>query len=92
MEASVVEAKQNEAVLHVDDEDISVMYILQHELLANKKVEFAGFALKHPLIGQYDLRVVTESGNPLDAIIESTEAAREYVASLTKAMQSKLKG
>jgi DNA-directed RNA polymerase subunit L len=60
------------------------MYILQHELLQNKKVEFAGIALKHPLTREYEMRIVTESGNPLDALVESTKAAREYVESLAQ--------
>ena len=92
MEATIVDFKDNEVDLNVKEEDIAIMYILQHELLSNKKVDFAGVALKHPLTKEYAVRIVTESGNPLDALVESTKAAREYVESLTELVKSKVKG
>ncbi|MFY3740599.1 MAG: DNA-directed RNA polymerase subunit L [Candidatus Nitrosomirales archaeon] len=92
MEASVVDFKDNEVNLSVKEEDIAIMYIVQHELLSNKKVDFAGVALKHPLTGEYDVRIVTESGNPLDALVESTKSAREYIESLSQLVKSKVKG
>jgi len=92
MEASVVDFKNNEVDLIVKEEDIAIMYIIQHELLSNKKVDFAGVALKHPLTGEYEVRIVTESGNPLDALVESTKTAREYIESLSDLVKSKVKG
>jgi DNA-directed RNA polymerase subunit L len=91
MEALIVDFKDNEVDLKIKEEDISVMYILQHELLQNKKVEFAGVVMRHPLTKECEMRVVTESGNPLDAIVDSTKAAREYVESLTQLFK-KVKG
>jgi len=84
MEATVEDFNDNEVDIKVKEEDVSIMYILQHELLQNKKVEFAGIALKHPLTREYDMRIVTESGNPLDALVESTKAAREYIETLAQ--------
>ena len=92
MEASVVDFRDNEVDLIVKEEDIAIMYIIQHELLSNKKVDFAGVALKHPLTGEYDVRIVTESGNPLDALVESTKTAREYIETLSELVKSKVKG
>jgi DNA-directed RNA polymerase subunit L len=92
MEAVIVDFKDNAVHLNVKEEDIAIMYILQHELLSNKKVDFAGVALKHPLTQEYEVRIVTESGNPLDALVESTKTAREYVESLTELVKSKVKG
>jgi len=92
MEATIVDFKDNEVHLNVKEEDIAIMYILQHELLSNKKIDFAGIALKHPLTKEYDVRIVTDSGNPLDALVESTKTAREYVESLTELVKSKVKG
>jgi len=92
MEASVVDFRDNEVDLSVKEEDIAIMYIVQHELLSNKKVDFAGVALKHPLTGEYDVRIVTESGNPLDALVESTKTAREYIETLSELVKSKVKG
>jgi DNA-directed RNA polymerase subunit L len=84
MEAVVTDFTDNSVEIRVKEEDVSILYILQHELLKNKKIEFAGVALKHPLIREYSMRVVTDSGNPFDAIVESAETAREYVDSLAE--------
>lgn len=92
MEATVVDFKENEIDLNVKEEDISIMYILQHELLLNKKVSFAGIALKHPLTKEYEVGIVTESGNPLDALVECTKAAHDYIESLSDLVKSKVKG
>ncbi len=91
MEATIVDFKDDEVDLNVKEEDIAIMYVLQHELLSNKKVDIAGVALKHPLTGEYELRIVTERGNPFDALVESTIAAREYIESLTELVKSKVK-
>lgn len=91
MEATVTDFKDHEVDIKVTDEDISIMYILQYELLQNKKVEFAGVVMKHPLTKEYEMRIVTESGNPLDALAESIKAATEYIESLTQLFK-KVKG
>ena len=57
MHAEVLIAKDEELELKLQDEDISVMYIIQHELLKEKSVEFAGMILKHPLTREYFVRV-----------------------------------
>ncbi|MEM2760936.1 MAG: RpoL/Rpb11 RNA polymerase subunit family protein [Nitrososphaerales archaeon] len=91
MEAVLIDFKDNEADIKIKEEDVSIMYILQHELLQNKKVEFAGVAMKHPLTKEYEMRVVTESGNPLDVLLEAVKTACEYVEDLTQ-MFKKVKG
>lgn len=60
MHAEVLSIKDNELELKLEDEDISVMYIIQHELLKEKSVEFAGVILKHPLTREYFVRVTTK--------------------------------
>ncbi|MBI5133138.1 MAG: hypothetical protein HZA83_00340 [Thaumarchaeota archaeon] len=91
MEATVTDFKDHGVDIKVTEEDISIMYILQYELLQNKKVEFAGVVMKHPLTKEYEMRIVTESGNPLDALAESIKAATEYIESLTQLFK-KVKG
>lgn len=91
MEATVTDFKDHGVDIKVTEEDISIMYILQYELLQNKKVEFAGVVMKHPLTKEYEMRIVTESGNPLDALVESIKAATEYIESLTQLFK-KVKG
>ena len=48
MQAELENYKSNEINLNVS-EDISILYIVQHELLNEKEVEFAGVVLKHQL-------------------------------------------
>ena len=91
MEATVTDFKDHGVDIKITEEDISIMYILQYELLQNKKVEFAGVVMKHPLTKEYEMRIVTESGNPLDALVESIKAATEHIESLTQLFK-KVKG
>ena len=60
MLAEVIENNTNTLELKLRDEDISVMLIIQHELLSRKDIDFAGVILKHPLIRDYIMRVVTK--------------------------------
>jgi DNA-directed RNA polymerase subunit L len=92
MQTTIVDFRDNEVYLNVKEEDVSILYILQHELLSNKKVEFAGVMLKHPLTKEYEMRVVTESGSPFDALTEAVKSAGEYVETLTSMLKSKMKG
>ena len=48
--------------LKIKEEDISVMYIIQHEILKDKNTEFAGVVLKHALIRDYVMRIISKSG------------------------------
>ena len=79
MDATVIDFADNVVELKIKEEDISIMYVLQYELLQNKKIEFAGVALKHLLTKDYEFRIVTESGNPLDALLQSTKTAVEHI-------------
>ena len=46
MLAEIIDIKDNEIELKLQEEDISIMYIIQHELLKEKNVQFAGVMLK----------------------------------------------
>ncbi|GIU72601.1 MAG: hypothetical protein KatS3mg003_2080 [Candidatus Nitrosocaldaceae archaeon] len=74
MEISIISIKDEEMELSIKDEDISILYILQHELLRDDEVKFAGFALKHPLTQEYTFRIV----------------ARDPIASLEKAINTSI--
>ena len=43
MLAEIIDIKDNELELKLQEEDISVMYIIQHELLKERHVEFKYF-------------------------------------------------
>ena len=91
MRAEVLSAKENELELKLQDEDISVMYIIQHELLKEKSVEFAGVILKHPLTREYFIRVVTRKRDPFEVIQEASAKASEVMKELSVAIRPTLR-
>ncbi|HEY7572170.1 MAG TPA: RpoL/Rpb11 RNA polymerase subunit family protein [Nitrososphaeraceae archaeon] len=84
MLAEIIQLRENELELKIEEEDISVMYIIQHELLKQTAVEFAGVMLKHPLIKDYMMRLLTNKKDPVEALSEATTIASEYVRKLAK--------
>lgn len=91
MRAEVLSAKENELELKLQDEDISVMYIIQHELLKEKSVDFAGVILKHPLTREYFIRVVTRKRDPFEVIQEASAKASEVMKELSGAIKPTLR-
>jgi DNA-directed RNA polymerase subunit L len=91
MRAEVLSAKENELELKLQDEDISVMYIIQHELLKEKGVDFAGVILKHPLTREYFIRVVTRKRDPFEVIQEASAKASEVMKELSGAIRPTLR-
>lgn len=91
MRAEVLSAKENELELKLQDEDISVMYIIQHELLKEKSVDFAGVILKHPLTREYFIRVVTRKRDPFEVIQEASAKATEVMKELSGAIRPTLR-
>ena len=91
MRAEVLSAKENELELKLQDEDISVLYIIQHELLKEKSVDFAGVILKHPLTREYFIRVVTRKRDPFEVIQEASAKASEVMKELSGAIRPTLR-
>jgi DNA-directed RNA polymerase subunit L len=90
MLAEITDIKDNKIELKLQEEDISVMYIVQHELLKQRDVEFAGVMLKHPLIKDYILRVLTKKTDPIEAVRDASLSASEYVEELASTLKSNL--
>ena len=91
MLAEVIDFKDNEVELKLQEEDISIMYIIQHELLKEKSIEFAGVTLKHPLIKEYVVRIITKKKDPIEAIREASVSASEHIKELTSTLKTALK-
>lgn len=87
----MLSAKENELELKLQDEDISVMYIIQHELLKEKNVDFAGVILKHPLTREYFIRVVTRKRDPFEVIQEASAKASDVMKELSGAIRPTLR-
>ena len=91
MLAEVLDLKDDQAELKIQEEDISVMYIVQHELLNNKNIEFAGVVLKHPLLRDYILRIAARKKAPIETIYDATANAAEIVKEISSTIKAALK-
>jgi DNA-directed RNA polymerase subunit L len=91
MLAEIIDIKDNQLELKLQEEDISIMYIIQHELLKEKSIEFAGVTLKHPLIKEYVVRIITKKKDPIEAIREASVSASEHIKELTSTLKTALK-
>lgn len=92
MDAVVTKSSPKEVYLTITKSDIGTLYIVQHELLKESSIEFAGVIMKHPLTREYWMRVNTSKGSPLKEIEKATKAAIEYANELKKLVNSKIKG
>jgi DNA-directed RNA polymerase subunit L len=92
MNAQIVKSSSKETNLSIRGSDIGTLYIIQHELLKDQQVEFAGVILRHPLTNEYWMRVNSSKGNPIKEIEKATEAAIEFAEDLKQLIHSKIKG
>ena len=90
MNVELINSKSNEASISIKDGDIGTLYIIQHELLKNKEIDFAGVIMKHPLTNEIWMRVSSKK-NPLSQISSSTDSAITVVGNLKKLVSSQIK-
>ncbi len=91
MSIQITESSSKEINLSIKESDIGTLYIIQHELLKNTGIDFAGLILKHPLTDEYWMRVSSSSDNPLKEIIKAIDSAIKSVEELKKLFNSKIK-
>ncbi len=91
MLVQVADVKDNEIELKVSEEDISVLYVVQHELLKEKSVDFAGVVQRHPLAKEFQIRVSTKRKDPMEVIQDASASAVEYSKDLVSMIKSALK-
>lgn len=83
MHAEVTHAKDKELEFRILEMDISVLYIIQHEIQKNNDVKFAGVILKHPLIREYMLKILTTKNDPQKSLLDSVDLAVQYTNDLS---------
>lgn len=83
MHAEITHAKDKELELRIRDIDISILYIIQYELQKSIDMKFAGVILKHPLVREYMLKILTTKNEPQKELVESVESAIKYTNDLT---------
>ena len=57
MNIELVDSNSTEANVSIKDGDIGILYLIQHELLKNKDIDFAGVIMKHPSTNEIWMRV-----------------------------------
>lgn len=77
--------------LKIREEDISILYIVQHELLKNKNIEFAGVVLKHLLIKDYILRIISKGASAMDTLHKSVESSTKEVENIEQMLNAEFK-
>jgi DNA-directed RNA polymerase subunit L len=91
MQAEISDVKDTEIELKIREEDISILYVIQHELLKEKSVDFAGVIQKHPLTKEYQMRVATKRKDPMEVVQDASASAQEYSKELFSMVKSALK-
>ncbi len=90
MNAQVLSSSKQEINLSVKESDIATLYIIQHELLKDSNVDFAGVIVKHPLTNECWIRINSKS-NPIQDLKKATDSAIKIADDVTKLFNSKIK-
>ena len=90
MNVELINSNSNEANVSVRDGDIGTLYIIQHELLKNKEIDFAGVIMKHPSTNEIWMRVNSKN-NALSQISTSNDSSISSVNDLKKLISSEIK-
>lgn len=89
MDAQVISSEPKEISLSVTETDIGILYIIQHELLQDPNIDFAGVIVKHPLTNECWMRVNSKS-KPLGEIQKATDAAIKMADEFRQLFNSKI--
>jgi len=91
MQAQVIHSSSKEVSLSIKESDVATLYIIQHELLKDSAIDFAGVIIKHPLTNECWMRVNTSKSSPLKEITKASESAIKISENLKKLFNSKIK-
>ncbi len=90
MNAQVISLEPKEISFSIAEADIGILYIVQHELLKQSNVNFAGVIVKHPLTNECWMKI-NSSTKPLNEIKKATDTSIKIAGDLKKLFYSKIK-
>ena len=90
MNAQVISSEPKEISISITETDIGILYIIQHELLKESNVDFAGVIVKHPLTNECWMRI-NSSTKPLGEIKKATDSAIKMAEEFKQLFNSKIK-
>ncbi len=85
-------SSEKEVNLSIKKSDVGTLYIIQHELLQDSGVDFAGVIVKHPLTNECWMKVRSSKTDPIDKIRKAADTAISTTDDLKKLFSSKIKG
>jgi len=91
MQAEVISSSSKQVEFSITESDIATLYIIQHELLKDSAIDFAGVIVKHPLTNECWMRVNTSKSSPLKEITKASDSAIKISEDLKKLFNSKIK-
>jgi len=90
MDAQVITLEPKEFSLSIKEADIGILYIIQHELLKESKIDFAGVIVKHPLTNEIHMKI-NSSAKPLGEMKKAIDSAIKMAEEFKKLFNSKIK-
>ena len=90
MEAQVLTLQPKEVSISISDADIGILYIIQHELLKESKIDFAGVIVKHPLTNEIHMKINSNT-KPLGEMKKAIDSAIKMAEEFKKLFNSKIK-
>jgi DNA-directed RNA polymerase subunit L len=92
MKVKVLKKSGNELKIEIEGSSHGLCNLLQKRLLEDKKVDFAGYDLPHPLASSPIIYVrMKGDGKPEDALIKAVEKVREANDAFSKELERALK-
>jgi DNA-directed RNA polymerase subunit L len=90
MNAQVINSEPKEISLSITETDVGILYIIQHELLKESNIDFAGVIVKHPLTNECWMKI-NSSTKPLGEIKKATDSAKKMAEEFKQLFNSKIK-
>ncbi|MEX2192777.1 MAG: RpoL/Rpb11 RNA polymerase subunit family protein [Nitrosarchaeum sp.] len=90
MNAQVISSEPKEISLSITETDIGILYIIQHELLKESNIDFAGVIVKHPLTNECWMRI-NSTTKPMQEIKKATDSAIKMANDFKQLFNSKIK-
>ncbi len=90
MDAQVITLEPKELSLSITETDIGILYLIQHELLKESKIDFAGVIVKHPLTNEIHMKINSNT-KPLGEMKKATDSAIKMAEEFKKLFNSKIK-
>lgn len=90
MNAQVISLEPKEINISITETDIGILYIIQHELLKEPNIDFAGVIIKHPLTNEIWMKITSRT-KPLEEMKKAADSAIKMAEEFKQLFNSKIK-